>query len=82
MYADPVRLWFHNTDHDGWGYFRTGLGLIDTRTELLDTLSELRRGSVDYYATIRSAYTQRRDALVRDVKTSPDMDSADIPVYN
>jgi phospholipid-binding lipoprotein MlaA len=82
IYADPVRLWFHNTDRDGLAYFRTGLGFLDTRTELLDTLSELRRGSVDYYATIRSAYTQRRDALVRDVKTSPDMDNADIPVYD
>ncbi len=83
MYADPVRLWLHNTDEDHWSYFRTGFGLLDTRTQLIDTLSELRRGSVDYYATIRSAYVQRRSALIKDLDSNNNgsADSAFIPNY-
>ena len=81
MYVDPVRLWLHNTEEDGWAYFRTGFGLLDTRTQLIDTVSDLRRSSVDYYATMRSAYVQRRAALVKDAGIS-NTDSADIPNYN
>lgn len=81
FYVDPVRLWLHNTDEDGWAYFRTGFNFLDTRTQLLDTLSDLRRSSVDYYATIRSAYVQRRAALVADAGTKGTDDTV-IPNYN
>lgn len=81
MYADPVRLWLHNTDEDGWAYFRTGFGLLDTRTQLIDTVSDLRRSSVDYYATMRSAYVQRRVAQIKDSVSSHHESNADIPNY-
>jgi phospholipid-binding lipoprotein MlaA len=65
-YADPLRLYLHNTDQDVWQYARTGMTVLDTRTELLDALDDLRANSFDYYAAMRSAYVQRREALVRD----------------
>lgn len=76
-YVDPVRLWLKNTDRDGLYYTKVGLGFLDTRTQLIDTLEDLKRSSIDYYATIRSAYAQRRADQVADA----DGMAADIPDY-
>ncbi|WP_374301354.1 VacJ family lipoprotein [Ferrovibrio sp.] len=57
---DPLNWYLHNTDRDGWIYARTGLTGIDTRAELLDTLDNLEKTSLDYYVTLRSVYRQRR----------------------
>jgi phospholipid-binding lipoprotein MlaA len=76
-YADPVRLWLHNTDREGLYYARFGLSVLDTRTSLLDALADLKKNSIDYYATVRSAYVQRRIAQVRDES----VDATDIPNY-
>ena len=79
MYADPVRLWLHNTDQGGWYTARLVFGTIDNRTQLIDALEDLKRSSIDYYATIRSAYAQRRAAEVADRDASA---AADIPDYS
>jgi phospholipid-binding lipoprotein MlaA len=46
-------------------YARAGLEGLDTRARNLTTLDEIRRGSVDYYATIRSLYRQYRNDEIR-----------------
>jgi phospholipid-binding lipoprotein MlaA len=38
---------------------------IDQRSRYIDTLADIERTSLDYYATIRSLYRQRRAALIR-----------------
>jgi phospholipid-binding lipoprotein MlaA len=38
---------------------------IDTRSRYIETLADIERTSLDYYATIRSLYRQRRAALIR-----------------
>lgn len=79
-YADPVRLYLMNTDREGWYYTKVGVGLLDERNEFLDVLADLRKSSIDYYATIRSAYYQRRAAMIRN--DNPDeTGGADIPNY-
>jgi phospholipid-binding lipoprotein MlaA len=45
-------------------YPRLALGLVDTREALIDPIDELRRTSLDPYATYRSAYRQRRRAEI------------------
>jgi len=67
-FADPVRLYAFNRDEE-WIYYTRGLveGL-DNRARLVSAVRDMRRNSLDYYAAVRSAYTQRRRALVRDVK--------------
>jgi phospholipid-binding lipoprotein MlaA len=42
----------------------TGADVLDTRTNLLDPLKDLRRSSLDEYAAIRSLYRQNRDAAI------------------
>lgn len=65
-YADPVRLYLFNTDQEKWYYARTAATAVDKREELLDVIDDLRSNSFDYYAAMRSAYMQKRDALVMD----------------
>ncbi|MFN4276952.1 MAG: VacJ family lipoprotein [Ferrovibrio sp.] len=57
---DPLNWYLHNTDREGWIYARTGLAGLDARAELLDTLDNLEKTSLDYYVTLRSVYRQRR----------------------
>jgi phospholipid-binding lipoprotein MlaA len=44
---------------------RTGLEAIDFRARNLKTLDEIRKGSLDYYATLRSLYRQSREDEIR-----------------
>jgi phospholipid-binding lipoprotein MlaA len=51
-----------------WGFFAptsvtlplAGLRAVDARSQVLDQLEELERSSLDYYASLRSVYLQRR----------------------
>jgi phospholipid-binding lipoprotein MlaA len=42
---------------------------VDTRARNLKTLDEIRKGSLDYYATIRSLYRQRRSDEINNGRT-------------
>lgn len=75
MYADPLRIYLFNIDREEWHYGRVAAGVIDQREEMLDLIDDLRRNSFDYYAAVRSAYIQRRHALIRDL----DADSISAP---
>lgn len=44
---------------------RYGAEVIDTRTRTMYALDDLEKNSVDYYAALRSAYTQQRAELIR-----------------
>ncbi|MFA7276996.1 MAG: VacJ family lipoprotein [Pseudobdellovibrionaceae bacterium] len=63
-YADPLNRWMMNTDREGGYYARIALAGLDKREELLDVLADLKKNSIDYYAAIKSAYAQRREAQV------------------
>lgn len=57
---DPLNWYLNNTDRQEWIYARTALTGIDARAELLETLDNLEKTSLDYYVTMRSVYRQRR----------------------
>lgn len=59
--ADPVKL----VAGDGFSLARGVLSGIDNRERNLETIADLERNSVDFYATIRSVYRQRREAEIR-----------------
>jgi phospholipid-binding lipoprotein MlaA len=46
-------------------FVRGAVGGIDQRSRYIETLADIERTSLDYYATIRSLYRQRRAALIR-----------------
>ncbi|MFN9089962.1 MAG: VacJ family lipoprotein [Alphaproteobacteria bacterium] len=45
---------------DAWNYTRLGMTVVDTREALLEPIDAVRKASLDPYATLRSAYRQRR----------------------
>ena len=49
-------------------FVRGGVSGIDQRSRYIETLADIERTSLDYYATIRSLYRQRRAALIRGEK--------------
>jgi phospholipid-binding lipoprotein MlaA len=63
-FGDP---WNHLAGSHGmvWIVFvRGAVSGIDQRSRLIETLADIERTSLDYYATIRSLYRQRRAALI------------------
>lgn len=80
-FIDPLRLYLFNIDEEHWHYIRTGTGIIDQREALLDVIDDLRRNSFDYYAAVRSAYIQNRNAMIND--QDPDaLQAPEIPDYD
>lgn len=49
-------------------FVRGGVSGIDQRSRYIETLADIERTSLDYYATIRSLYHQRREALIHHEK--------------
>lgn len=74
--ADPVNHYLRNTDRDGLGYVNFGLSYLNLRDSLYDVLTDLEGSSIDYYATVRSAYYQSRKALVADIGENGSMSAA------
>ena len=60
-FADPVNLVLGG----GAGLARGAASGIDERERNLETLADLQRNSVDFYATIRSVSRQRRETQIR-----------------
>ena len=64
---DPFRILTFSLNVD-WlltGGPRWGATIVDIRSRTLFALDDLEKNSVDYYAALRSAYTQQRADLIR-----------------
>lgn len=64
--VDPLTYLLSN----GWSYARAGTNGVDLRARNIQTLDEIERNSLDYYATIRSLYRQRRNDEIRNGRPS------------
>lgn len=78
-YADPLRIYLFNIEEEHLHYTRVAAGIVSKREDLIEVIDDLRRNSFDYYAAVRSAYFQHRQALIRDRKSNVD---AEIPDYD
>jgi phospholipid-binding lipoprotein MlaA len=61
FYIDPVARYFDNVDRGHLNWVRGGVRAVDTRSRNIETLDDIERSAIDYYATIRSLYRQRRN---------------------
>lgn len=79
--ADPVRIVSFNTGNDWIYYTRGAVKGLDTRARMIQAVDDLRRNSLDYYASARSAYSQQRQALIHNEKSGmiPQAPSYDDP---
>ena len=71
--VDPINMWARNTDRDGVVWARSGMRAVDERARNYDVIEDLEKSSLDFYATVRSLYRQRRKDEINDGKTSANM---------
>jgi phospholipid-binding lipoprotein MlaA len=63
-FADPWNILASEHNLLWVSFLRGGVSGIDRRSRYIETLADIERTSLDYYATIRSLYRQRRAALI------------------
>ncbi len=56
-----------------WSVVRAGASVLDYRAANVDTVEQIERSSIDFYATTRSLYRQQRNSEIRNGR--PDLDS-------
>lgn len=71
--VDPFNVWAGNTSRDYAILSRTGARGVDQRAVHMEALDDIERTSLDYYASIRSLYRQRRAEEIRNGKPSATM---------
>ena len=69
IFFDPL-TYVHMGSQNYWRYVRTGVDAVDLRERNIDTLDDIERTSVDYYASIRSLYRQTRNNEINNGKTN------------
>lgn len=65
IFLDPFTYIADETGKEEWQLYRAGLEGLDFRTRNLETLDEIERDALDFYARLRSLYRQRRDAEIK-----------------
>jgi phospholipid-binding lipoprotein MlaA len=68
-YVDGFATPLHFVRYDGnnyVGWMKSTLGSMDNRSANLVTYEDIERASVDYYATMRTVYMERRARLIED----------------
>ncbi len=79
-FGDPVTFAMRQENHDSWIWIGTALRGITFREENLERIDNLRMSSVDFYATVRSLYKQRRNRMIQNESTDADDPFQDIEV--
>lgn len=69
-YGDPGNVIASDHGYTWAAFARAGVSGVDRRSRNIETLAEIEKTSLDYYATIRSLYRQRRAAEIRHEKTN------------
>lgn len=81
--ADPMRIYTQARDLnnlDDLYIARNGVRIIDRRTDFLEVINDLRRNSIDYYASMRSVYRQRRQNEIADAGKAAVTPAKETPV--
>ncbi len=71
--VDPFNIWAGNTDRDFAIFARSGTRAVDLRAIHMEALDELEKSSLDFYASIRSLYRQRRANEINNGEPSANM---------
>jgi phospholipid-binding lipoprotein MlaA len=76
IFMDPL-TYAHFHGADTWTAVRSGVAVLDLRARNIDTLEQIERSSIDFYATTRSLYRQYRASEIRN--GAPDPAASDTP---
>ncbi len=70
-FIDPLTYVFENNDVEWLSVVRYGVRAVDSRSRSIETLDEIERTAIDFYATVRSLYRQQRMDEIRNGEPSP-----------
>ncbi len=70
IFMDPL-TYAHFHGSDTWMAVRGGVGVLDLRARNVDTVDQIERSSIDFYATTRSLYRQYRNSEIRNGAPAP-----------
>ncbi|MEH6546979.1 MAG: VacJ family lipoprotein [Sneathiella sp.] len=68
---DPVNIIARENDKDYVGFWRWAADGLDKRSRAIETLDDIEKNSIDFYATIRSLYRQSRKSKILKGATDP-----------
>ncbi len=68
FFVDPTAIALENSDLEWITWTLTAVDIIERRSRHIETLDDIERNSVDFYAAIRSLYRQRRNDLIHNGK--------------
>jgi phospholipid-binding lipoprotein MlaA len=71
FFIDPLNMWAKNSDENWTIPARTAVEAVDFRALHYDAIEDLEKSSLDFYATIRSLYRQRRTDEINNGKVDP-----------
>jgi phospholipid-binding lipoprotein MlaA len=77
MGFDPLTYVQWGDDNEWVPVARIALNIIDVRSRNIETLDEIERASVDYYASVRSLYRQVRNDAIRNGELGSDLPDFD-----
>ena len=72
-FLDPLTYVAQANDAEEYLFARTAISGIDLRSRNIETLDDLKRDSIDFYARIRSLYRQKRANEIRNGEAPDDM---------
>ncbi len=71
FFIDPLNIWAKSNNEEWTIMTRTAAEAVDFRALHYDTIEDLEKSSLDFYATIRSLYRQRRADEINNGKVDP-----------
>lgn len=71
---DPFFWWTIGIDHREYNLIRGGVDAVHLRSQAIEVLDDMKANSVDFYASMRSLYRQRRNAEILNGESNPDED--------
>ena len=63
--TDPTNIYLANQNEEWLIPVRTSVHAVERRSKIIEEVNTLRTHSVDYYASVRSSYSQNRDAAIK-----------------
>ncbi|OUR80136.1 hypothetical protein A9Q83_01525 [Alphaproteobacteria bacterium 46_93_T64] len=67
-FIDPANLVARNNDVANFALYRAAGNVVDFRSKSIESLDEIEKNSIDFYAAVRSLYRQNRKNLILDGK--------------
>jgi len=68
---DPMNIWAHNVGINWPAPTKTAVDAVDFRALHYDTIEDLEKSSLDFYATVRTLYRQRRKNEINNGNVDP-----------